>query len=70
MEDMLANMQSHIPKDVFLMTNQTWDLSLPLQNPGLVSWDGAADDEKLLICRDEIKMSHGTRSDAIPLPDQ
>ena len=48
MEDMPANMQSHIPKNVVLPTNQTGDLCLPLQDPRLVSRNEVADDEMLL----------------------
>ena len=49
MEDMPANMQSHIPKNVLLPTNQTWDLSLSLQDPRLVFRNEVADDEMLLV---------------------
>ena len=71
MENMPANMQSHIPKNVLLPTNQTGGLRLPLQDPRLVSRNEVADDEMLLVQGgDEIKALHNTRSDAVPSPDR
>lgn len=48
-EDMSANVRSHIYKNVILTTDQTRDLSIPLKTPDLVSRDEVADEEMFLV---------------------
>lgn len=47
-EDMLSNMCSHVSENVVLTVDQTWNLSISLQNSGSVSWDEVVDAKILL----------------------
>jgi len=58
-EDVPANMHSHISKNVLFTTNETGDLGISLKNSGSLCWNEVADDKMLLAWRrDEIKKLH------------